>query len=846
MPRSIGAGREDQSRRQLPSETLHGTSRAPSRKRLNPGENGLCAPVSPHLPLLDSALVARPEIQGFILTRGWRDVAAGTEIEYWLATDAGPRKVVLTSQISVAFVEARHRPTVEAHLKTMQGVELRELELKTFHQEPVIGVYAKQFHDLGRLARALRPHGIALLEGDVRPHDRFLMERFIRGGVLVEGGTEDGVTIFNGKLKPASGYRPVLKMVSLDIETSQDEELYSIALDGAGERVVFMLGEPPPAPGEPLSFSLVYCLTRQAMLEQLNDWFERNDPDVIVGWSVIQFDLRALQKGADACGVKLLLGRGRKPIDWRTHPGKQGYLFATMPGRVVIDGIEALRAASRTFPSFSLEAVSQALLGEGKAIGDEYDKMAEIERRFQEDKPALAVYNIRDCELVLRIFDKAQLLQFMMERAQTTGLQADHFGGSIAAFSHHYLPRMHRLGYVAPNVGEIASKAFPGGYVMDSKPGFYDSVVVLDYKSLYPSIIRTFLVDPVGFAEGANASDVADLVKGPQGTLFSRTKHCLPEIVTTLWLARDEAKRVRNESLSQALKLLMNSFAGVLGAAECRFFNPQVVSAITLRGHEMMKLTRAFVEDRGYEVVYGDTDSIFIWLKRTHTNEEAHATAASLVRDINDWWTRTLREEQGLENFLEIEFDTHYKKFFMPTIRGSDVGSKKRYAGLSVDAGGKEEMVYRGLEMARSDWTPLARQFQEGLLSRIFNGEPYREFVAEYAQSTLAGRKDDLLIYRKRVRHSLDAYQVNVPPQVRAARMADEYNGRLNRPKQYQRGGWIQYVMTRNGPEPQETRHSRIDYEHYLAKQLMPIADAILQPLGENFIALTGAQQSLF
>ncbi|MBS0341045.1 MAG: DNA polymerase II [Proteobacteria bacterium] len=786
------------------------------------------------------------EIKGFILTRRSRDVAPGTEIEYWLATDAGPKKVVLTCQTSVAFVETKYRASVEAQLPAMPGMETRELELKTFHQQPVVGVYARHFRQLARLARTLRAQGIPLLEADVRPHDRFLMERFITAGVLVEAGRVEGSTIVDCKLKPAPDYRPVLKVVSLDIETSQDEELYSIALDGTVERVVFMLGEPPPDPGEPTDFSLIYCATRKAMIEKLNDWFERNDPDVIIGWSVIQFDMRVLEKNAQANGAQLLVGRERQPIDWRTHPGKQGYLFAALPGRVIIDGIEALRAASKSFPSFSLESVSQELLGEGKAIGDEYDKMAEIERRFQEDKPALALYNIRDCELVLRIFDKTKLLQFMMERAHTTGLQADHFGGSIAAFNHHYLPRMHRLGYVAPNVGEVASKAFPGGYVMDSKPGFYDSVVVLDYKSLYPSIIRTFLVDPVGFVEGANASEPSTLVKGPQGTLFSREKHCLPEIVTTLWRARDEAKRARNESLSQALKLLMNSFAGVLGAAECRFFNPQLVSAITLRGHEMMKLTRTFVEKRGYEAIYGDTDSIFIWLKRTHADKEAHTIAAQLVKDINDWWTRTLSDEYGLANFLEIEFDTHYKKFFMPTIRGSDVGSKKRYAGLSVDAAGREEMVYRGLEMARSDWTPLARQFQEGLLSRIFHGDPYRDFVSDYARSTLGGQKDELLIYRKRLRHRLDAYQVNVPPQVRAARIADEYNARVNRPLQYQKGGWIQYVMTKNGPEPLETRHSRIDYDHYLTKQLQPIADAILQPMGESFMALTSSQQGLF
>jgi len=796
--------------------------------------------------------VTSADLQGFILTRHWRDASAGTELEYWLATDGGPIKVVLPSQTSVAFVAARHRAEVQAQLAAMPGMEVRELALKTFHQEPVVGVYARHFRQLGRLARALQAQGIPLLEADVRPHDRYLMERFITAGVLVEGGLADRATIVDCRLKPAPEYRPVLKVVSLDIETSQHEALYSIALDGLPDRVVLMLGEPPRESSEPSErdeppdFSLIYCPTRKAMIEKLNDWFERNDPDVLIGWNVIQFDLRVLQKTANECGVPLLLGRERRPIEWRTHPGKQGYLFAPTPGRVIIDGIDALKAAVWSFPSFSLETVSQALLGEGKAIGDDYDKMAEIERRYQEDKPALALYNIRDCELVLRIFEKAKLLQFVMERAQTTGLPADHFGGSIAAFSHHYLPRMHRLGYVAPNVGEIASKAYPGGYVMDSKPGFYDSVVVLDYKSLYPSIIRTFLVDPVGFVEGTHAADPATVVKGPQGTVFSREKHCLPEIVTTLWRARDEAKRVKNEPLSQALKLLMNSFAGVLGATDCRFFNPKLVSAITLRGHEMMKLTREFVEKRGYEAIYGDTDSIFIWLKRTHTNEEAHAVAATLASDINAWWTRALREAHGLANFLEIEFDTHYKKFFMPTIRGSEVGSKKRYAGLSVDAKGKEEMVYRGLEMARSDWTPLARQFQEGLLSRIFHGEPYKAFVTDYAEALLAGEMDDLLVYRKRLRHRLDAYQVNVPPQVRAARVADEYNARINRPKQYQNGGWIRYVMTQGGPEPMEIRQSRIDYEHYLSKQLQPIADAILQPMGESFMALTTAQQGLF
>ncbi|WP_373996960.1 DNA polymerase II [Duganella sp. FT27W] len=783
---------------------------------------------------------------GFILTRHWRDTPHGTEIDFWLATDDGPRKIRLTAQTSVAFAEAGQRAAIAALMDQSGGIELRDLQLKTFQQTPVIGVYASRYKALTAFERTLREHGIRMYEADIRPPERYLMERFISAGVTVEGGRVEGATIFDCKLKPAPDYRPALKIVSLDIETSAHGDLYSIALEGCGQRQVYMLGTAPASSGQSIDFDLEYCATPRQVIERLNGWFARHDPDVVIGWNVVQFDLRVLQKNADKYRIPLTLGRENKTIEWREHPGKQGYMFAPVTGRIVLDGIDALKAASWMFQSYSLENVSQEMLGEGKDIGSDYDKMAEIERRFHEDKPALAHYNLKDCELVTRIFNKANLLAFMIERATVTGLQADHLGGSIAAFSHHYLPRMHREGYVAPSVGDVSGGASPGGFVMDSKPGLYDSVVVLDYKSLYPSIIRTFLVDPVGLIEGEAATDPAEQVEGVNGTVFSRTKHCLPEITTQIWKQRDAAKRAKNEPLSQALKLLMNSFCGVLGATECRFFNPRLVSSVTLRGHQMMKQTRALVESQGYDVIYGDTDSIFIWLKKEHRNDDALAIGQQLADGINQWWRTMLKEKHGLDCHLEIEFDTHYQKFFMPTIRGTEMGSKKRYAGLMINAQGEEEVIYRGLEVARSDWTPLAQQFQQGLFLRVFKNQPYQDYVREYADRMLAGECDDLLVYRKRLRQPLDEYKVNVPPQVRAARLADEYNLAHRRPLRYQNGGWISYVMTTSGPEPLEDLRSQIDYEHYLTKQLQPIADAILQPMHDSFGNLTTMQSSLF
>ena len=81
---------------------------------------------------------------------------------------------------------------------------------------------------------------------------------------------------------------------------------------------------------------------------------------------------------------------------------------------------------------------------------------------------------------------------------------------------------------------------------------------------------------------------------------------------------------------------------------------------------------------------------------------------------------------------------------------------------------------------------------------------------------------------------------------MRAARLADEANDRLGRPRQYQQGGWIRYVMTVAGPEPLEANASAIDADHYLTRQLQPVADAILPFVGDDFTALIDRQLGLF
>ncbi|PVZ88898.1 DNA polymerase II [Serratia sp. S1B] len=783
--------------------------------------------------------------QGFLLTRHWRDTPAGTEVEFWLATDHGPQQLRLPPQTSVAFFPAEQRQQAELLLREERHIELKPLQLLDFHGRPVIGLYCRQYRQLLKLEKRLKEGGVQVFEADIRPPDRYLMERFITAPVWFNGQPSADNLWLNGQMKPLAHYRPPLKLVSLDIETTAYGELYSIALEGCGQRQVYMLG-PANGSNEPLDFNLEYCNSRPQLLERLNQWLAQHDPDAIIGWNLVQFDLRVLQKHAERYQIPLHFGRGGNLLEWREHGFKQNHFFASAAGRLIIDGIEALKSATWNFPSFSLEYVAQTLLGEGKSIDNPYQRMAEIDRRFAEDKPALARYNLKDCELVTRIFAKTELLPFLLERATVTGLAADRSGGSVAAFSHLYIPRMHRQGYVAPNQGELPEEHSPGGFVMDSQPGLYDSVLVLDYKSLYPSIIRTFLIDPVGLVEGMQHPEDQFSVPGFRQARFSRSKHCLPEIVRQIWHGREVAKQQHNKPLSQALKIIMNAFYGVLGASGCRFFDPRLASSITLRGHEIMRQTRQLIEEQGYLVIYGDTDSTFVWLKKAHSEQQATEIGQQLTSHVNQWWREHLQQQYGLDSALELEFETHYSRFLMPTIRGAEQGSKKRYAGLSIQPDGSENMVYKGLETVRTDWTPLAQQFQQQLYQRIFKQQPYQAFVREYVVKTLNGEFDDQLVYRKRLRRKLEDYQRNVPPHARAARLADDYNRQQGRPLQYQNGGWISYVMTLAGPEPLETRHSPIDYNHYLERQLQPVADAILPFLHDDFATLITGQMGLF
>lgn len=755
----------------------------------------------------------------FLLTRSLRQRRDGLELTYWTWSVEGPVKLTFTKR-SAAFYVPRGAP-VRAH-------RVEPSELRALGGESLDAAHFLDRRALRDEADRLASEGIRTWEADVKPVDRFLMERFVTAGAIVRGEERRrrGHVEYVDPEIEADDVTPELRVSSFDVESEGlDGPLISVAIVTGDEERAFVRGDGPELTG------VSYHKGERATLIAFLDYVAARDPDVLIGWNVIEFDLTYLEARCRLCRVPFRLGRDQERARTLTGSRPNAPTVAIVPGRVVLDGIATMRAATWSFERWSLEHVARDLLGRGKAIDEapDGDRVGEILRMYREDLPKLVEYNKEDCRLVRDIFEVAHVLEFAIERERLTGLTMDRRAGAVASFDYLYLPRLHRRGRVAPSTRRRADAlTSPGGHVMDSEPGLFENVLVLDFKSLYPSLIRTFLVDPLGLALAEDAPE-EDSVSGFGGARFHREEHILPGLIEALWRARDRAKAKGDAALSRAIKIQMNSFYGVLGSPTCRFFDPRLASSITRRGHEVLRGTRAWIEERGLRVLYGDTDSLFVLIGAEHDEGQSLELGARLVEELNERWTAEIQREHGLPSALELELETCFTRFLMPTMRGSEIGSKKRYAGMA-----DSKLVIKGLEAVRTDWTPLARAFQTQLLRRVFADEPYGDWIRDLTDRLYRGELDEQLVYRKRLRRSVEEYTRSTPPHVVAARQLD---GPVR---------VVEYVITTRGPQPIQRRTARPDYEHYVRRQLAPAADVVLPLLGDRFMKHGDRQLSLF
>ena len=684
---------------------------------------------------------------------------------------------------------------------------------------------------------SLHQLGVVTYEADVRFAMRYLIDRGIKGGIHIRGVPTQGVgtdlAFDNPRVGPADA-RITPRVLSFDIETNPDtDQLLAIACYGCGVDTVFVVD---PSQRD-MPANAVGVGSEAQALQYFAELVQQLDPDVLTGWNVIDFDLVQLLKFAQRLKVNFALGREPGKINIRPAQGYFGSGHASIPGRLVLDGADLVRGAFIKLDSYSLQGAAQAILGEGKTLGqDGRDKVSEILRTYREDLHSFCLYARTDARLVIDILNQLNLVELAFARSRLTGMPPDRVSASIASFDFLYLHELGKQQIAAPTVVASSRGAGPqsGGAVFEPQVGIHRNVWVFDFKSLYPSVIRTYNIDPLGYVRGQNE---ANPIVTDSGARFSRQPGILKSMLDNLFPTRAAAKAAGDEVASQAIKILMNSCYGVLGTPACRFYNPALANAITGQGRYLLSWSKQWFEDQGYTVLYGDTDSVFVASNLTD-GAAADALGAQLVQQFNAALAAHITQTIDEPSYLELEFEKLYSKLFLAKVRGGNQGARKRYAGLRH---GASEPEFVGMEVVRRDWTDLAKTVQRELFARLFDdhttGAELAAYIADVVAQVRAGHCDDQLVYRRGLRKSVDEYVTNVPPHVQAVKKALAQQQLRTQPRV------VRYVMTVSGPELLELHTSSaaaLDREYYVQRQVLPVAEPLLDIFGLNFAKVIG------
>ena len=402
----------------------------------------------------------------------------------------------------------------------------------------------------------------------------------------------------------------------------------------------------------------------------------------------------------------------------------------------------------------------------------------------------------------------------MVQRSIITNTPLSKVKSPIASLDIMYLKELHEKKLVAPtNRNFTDSNQIEGAYVINPKKGFYKDIFVLDFKSLYPSMIMTFNIDPFTYCKNGE-------IEAPNGARFSKERGILPDLIYRVYKERDIAKKEKDNIKSYALKTTMNSFYGAVASPKSRFYNRDVGGAITSFGRFIIQKAKAFAEDNDFKTIYGDTDSIFIKYKKKdfESFEEKEKTGKKIEKDLNEYFEKWVCEKFGEKSKLSIELEKIYDKFF--------IASKKRYVGHDEI---KDKIQFVGMEAVRGDWTDLAKRFQVNLVNLVFkekSKEEIEKYILDYIKKLEEGKFDDQLVYKKKITKPLSAYTKTTPPHVRAARELKEFRGRI-----------VKYVMGEDGPKHVSLidKNFKYDYSHYIEKQLKGVSDDLLESLGIDF-----------
>ena len=638
-------------------------------------------------------------VQLFLLEGSYQAVDDGVVVELFGRTRDGAAMVARYYgfrpyfEVTEPTEEMRQRLAADKEIVDVQDIPIwaggkeRAAIRVTLHRPWLVPQYRDQYRRKG--------DEWSVLACDIPFVHRFLYDKHV--GLTVEFEAEDEpedvrarytvpnvVRIVHAPgqdIRPAEGFRPSLRVLSFDIENSiRTRTIYTICgvvEGGDGPRRSFRIADP----------------TEKKILEEFARVILAEDPDVITGYNIGGYDFPLLMERAGATGLKSLeIGRER------SAPREMGDRLWKVAGRAIADAWWSVRQELRPKQE-TLQYIARTLLGDSKLDVDRRN----MDEEWAKDPGRVMEYCEHDADLALRILQRLRTTEKAADLATVAHLPLEEgMNGRTSLFVDSLLiPRADAQGVGVPT-SHFGGRDAPieGGYVHSIRPGRYEWVVVLDFKSMYPSIIisRNLCFTTLS-PEGTTVA--------PSGARFLTSdirRGIIPGILAELLADRDRFRQLGRsaespelaryyDGLQNAVKILMNSFYGVLASSFYRFTNKDIGAAITAFAREAITSIIRELEADGHEVVYSDTDSVFV-RSPTPSLEGAREFGEGLAK-------RFTREG------VTFEFQSVYEAFFSH-------GVKKRYVGRTVWP--REEVIVRGYETRRTD----AFDYQSAALLELF------------------------------------------------------------------------------------------------------------------------------
>ena len=662
-----------------------------------------------------------------------------------------------------------------------------------------------------------------VLAADIPFHHRFIYDMDLGSCVEIEGEidpmdktkfTTDYV-VRTKNISNVPEFNPPLKVLSFDIEnaiTPEEKKKYGRILvigysifDGKQWEKGALRGK------------------ENEILENFVRLINEKDPDILTGYNSDGYDIPVIEERMNNYGIPFAIGRDFE------EPRRVQNQYWRLHGRIILDTWWAVKKVLKPKHE-TLNYVAMKMLGEGK---DNINRL-KIEEEWNNRPDEVTAYCIKDADLTLKILLKLRIIDRNLFMSTVTKLPLDDVtnGGTSNYVDSLLIRKADRESIGVPMTNRSLKEApITGGYVHSIGAGIYDNVIVLDFKSMYPSMMMKYNIcfttlDPKGEIVAPN--NIRFLSKQQKEGL-------IPGLLRDLMEERDKIKkrmkvvseeeRVYLDGVQGAIKILMNTFYGVMASSFYRFTNIEIGSAITAYARNTITSLIESLEHENYRVIYGDTDSIFIESQSKSTED-----AVKVGNSLSD----RLSKEQG----VILEFEKVMDPFFSH-------GAKKRYAGRIVyPETQKGEILIRGYEVRRTDSFDL----QSEALSKVF------EFIMNRDVDGAINYRNELLNLVKKGDESIDISKLVISRSVKKFGEHGEYKDEkslanvriakklIERGETFIPGMKVSWIVTNSKKKPQEVEPfidgapftGRPDWDYY-ARRIEETLNRVLEGLEEDY-----------